>query len=238
MAEEPSRAQLAMRFSIEPRGDHLLASLQGRETGAEMREFLIAVHAACREHKCPKILMSIRASRPVFKPEDYGIATYVNDLVTPRCQVALVGDTRELHAAHEYIEVCARQQSMNVRAFRDEAGALRWLRGNSGTEPEFERGLRARGQNSGSVPEFQRYKLTRIVLQGAPDEPGIYTLWDGDEVVYYGRATTIRSRLLEHLEHTRATHYSWEVCPDPATREAELLREYERANGRRPRENS
>ena len=210
-----------MRFSIEPRGDHLLASLQGRETGAEMREFLIAVHAACGEHKCPKILMSIRASRPVFKPEDYGITTYVNDLVTPKCQVALVGDTPELHAAHEYIEVCARQQGMNVRAFRDEAGALRWLRANSGTEPEFD-----------------RYKLTRIVLQGAPEEPGIYTLWDGDEVVYYGRATTIRSRLLEHLEKTRATHYSWEVCADPATREAELLREHERAHGRRPRENS
>ena len=206
-----------MRFSIEPRGDHLLAALQGRETGSEMREFLIAVHAACGEHKCPRILMSIRASRPVFKPEDYGIATYVNDLVTPKCQVALVGDTRELHAAHEYIEVCARQQSMNVRAFRDEAGALHWLRGTP--EPS------------------QRYKLTRIVLQGAPDEPGIYTLWDGDEVVYYGRATTIRSRLLEHLEKTHATHYSWEVCADPASREAELLREHERAYGRRPREN-
>ena len=207
-----------MRFSIEARDDHLLASLQGRETGSQMREFLVAVHAACGEHKCPKILMSIRASRPVFKPEDYGIATYVNDLVTPKCQIALVGDTRELHAAHEYIEVCARQQSMNVRAFRDEAGGLRWLRGTP--EPS------------------QRYKLTRIVLQGAPDEPGIYTLWDGDEVVYYGRAATIRTRLLEHLEKTRATHYSWEVCADPATREAELLREHERAHGRRPRENS
>ena len=220
MVEESSRAELnsGMRFSIEPRGDHLLASLRGRETGAEMREFLIAVHAACGEHKCPRILMSIRDSRPVFKPEDYGIATYVNDLVTPKCQIALVGDTRELHAAHEYIEVCARQQSMNVRAFRDEAGGVRWLRGTP--EPA------------------QRYKLTRIVMQGAPDEPGIYTLWDGDEVVYYGRGATIRSGLLEQLEKTHATHYSWEVCADPARREAELLREHERAYGRRPRENN
>jgi hypothetical protein len=209
---------MKMRFSIEQRGDHLLASLQGRDTGHQMREFLVAVHAACGEHKCPKILMSIRASRPVFKPEDYGIATYVNDLVTPKCQVALVGDTVELNAAHEYIEVCARQQSMNVRAFRDEASALQWLRG--------------------SAQPRQRYKLTRIVLQGAPDEPGVYALWDGDELVYYGRASTIRSRLLEHLEKTRATHYSWEVCADPSTREAELLTEYQMANGRPPRDNS
>ena len=212
-----------MRYSIELRGDHLLASLQGRETGEQMREFLVAVHAACGQHRCPRILMSIRTSRPVFKSEDYGIATYVNDLVTPKCQVALVGDTSELNAAHEYIEVCARQQNMNVRAFGDEAAALRWLRG--APEPS------------------QRYKFTRIVLLGAPEEAGVYALWDSDELVYYGRAAgrddgaTIRSSLLAHLERTRATHYSWEVCPDPATREAELLRDYQRMYGRAPRDN-
>ena len=183
-----------MRFAIEQRGDHLLAALQGRQTGEEMREFLVAVHAACGEHKCPKILMSIRASRPVFKPEDYGIATYVNDLVTPKCQVALVGDTRELHAAHEYIEVCARQQSMNVRAFDDEAAGLRWLRG--------------------ALEPANRYRFTRIVALGAPDAPGVYTLWNNEQVVFNGRTeggATIRSSLLSHLERTSATHYSWEV---------------------------
>jgi hypothetical protein len=210
-----------MRYRIELRGDHLLASLQHRETSEQMREFLIAVHAACGQHRCPRILMSISASRPVFKPEEYGLASYVRELVTDRCQVALVGDTRELNAAHEYIEVCARQQNMKLRAFRDEAAALRWLRG--APEPS------------------QRYKFTRTVLQGAPEEPGVYALWDGDELVYYGRAIdggTIRARLLVHLERTHATHYSWEVCPDPATREAELLRDYRRLYGRAPRENA
>lgn len=205
-----------MRFGIEPRGDHLYASLRGRETGEEMREFLVAVHAACGEHKCPRILMSIRASRPVFKPEDYGISTYVNELVTDKCQIALVGDTRELNAAHEYIEVCARQQNMNVRAFADEAAALRWLRG-------------------APLPS-RRYKFTRIVVQGAPDEPGVYALWEGEELVYYGRGV-VRTSLLSHLDRTRATHYSWEVCADPATREAELLQEFERMYGRPPRDN-
>lgn len=209
-----------MKFGIELRGDHLLASLQGRETAEQMREFLVAVHAACGQHRCPRILMSIRASRPAFKPEDYGLASYVTDLVTDKCQVALLGDTRELNTAHEYIELCARQQNMNVRAFRDEIAALRWLRG----APEPSR----------------RYKFTRIVLQGAPEEPGVYALWDGDELVYYGRAVdggTIRAQLLGHLERTAATHYSWEVCPDPATREAELLRDYRRLHGRAPRDN-
>ena len=95
-----------MRFQIDLRGDHLLASLQGRETAEQMREFLIAVHAACGQHRCPRILMSIRA------------------------------------------------------------------------------------------------------------------------------------QLLAHLERTHATHYSWEVCSDPATREAELLRDYRRLYGRAPRDNA
>jgi hypothetical protein len=206
-----------MRFSIEPRGDHLYACLHGRQTGEEMKSFLVAVHAACGEHKCPRILMSIRASRPVFKPEEYGIATYVQDLVTPSCQVALVGDTRELNAAHEYIEVCARHEGMNVRAFNDDLSALRWLRAAS--EPN------------------RRYNFSRVVLQGAPQAPGIYSLWEGDELVYCGRSSAIRASLLEHLERSSATHYSWEVCPDPAAREAELLREHERIYGCPPREN-
>lgn len=207
-----------MKFQIEPRGDHLFAALSGRETAAEMREFLLAVHAACREHRCPKILMSIRRSRPVFKPEDYGLSGYANDLVSSACQIALVGDSAELNAAHEYIEVCARQQEMNVRAFRDEAEALRWLRG---------------------APEpGRRYRLTRIVVQGAPEDPGVYALWNGDEVVYYGRAASIRARLLEHAERPGATHYSWEIAADPAAREAELLAEHERVYGRRPRDNA
>ena len=222
-----------MRFSICARPGYLLAEISGRDTAAEMREFLIAVQAACREHGRPKILMRVTQSRPVFKPEDYGLAGnmrgYVTDLVTPKCQVALLGDTHELNAAHEYIEVVARQQNVNVRAFSDEASALRWLQG----EPEPER----------------RYRFARLVLLGAPDVAGVYSLWDGEEIIYYGRAAggphgTIRARLLEHFhgrlepDTSRATHYSWEVCADPAAREAALLREFHALFGRAPRCNT
>jgi hypothetical protein len=62
-------------------------------------------------------------------------------------------------------------------------------------------------------------------------------LWEEEELVYYGRGA-IRSRLMEHFEApVRATHYSWELCRDPAAREAELLREHERRFGRLPRYN-
>lgn len=126
-----------MKYRIEPRGGVLHAELQGRETAGDMRDFLHAVKAACQQHACPRILLSIRASRPVFKLEDYGLAGetrgegeargYVSDLVSPACRIALVGDTSELQFAHEYIEVVARQQQVNVRSFREPASAVRWL---------------------------------------------------------------------------------------------------------------
>jgi hypothetical protein len=216
-----------MKFSIEAKDGYLRAALQGRDTAEEMREFLLAVHAACQKHGTPKILISVRQSRAVFKPEDYGLdgsmPGYARELATTACQVALVGDTAELHSAHEYIEVVARQQNLNVRAFRAESAALRWMDGGAATS--------------------RRYPFTRIVISGSPEEAGVYALWDGEELVYYGRAeggVGIRSALLDHYyrEQLRPTHYSWEVCKDPAAREAELLAEHRRVFGRPPRLNA
>jgi len=215
-----------MRFTVDLRQGYLKAELVGRQTADDMREFLHAVQAACRQHGCPKILMAVRSSRVMFKPEDYGLSTYVPELVSPACQVALLGDSQELHAAHEYIELVARQQHINTRAFRDEASALRWLQAS----PEPAR----------------RYRFTRSVLLGAPADGGVYALWDQDELVYYGHATggelTIRARLLEHLDghlpSDSVSHYSWELSTNPAAREAELLAEYRRVYGRPPRLNA
>jgi hypothetical protein len=211
-----------MRFTIEPRAGYLRAALWHRETAEEMREFLLAVHAACQEHGSSKVVMVIKRSRPAFKPEDYGLTTYVGDLVTAACQVALVGDSEELRTAHEYIEMVARQQNINARAFRDEAAALRWM--------------------SGSVGPARRYRFSRLVIAGAPEDQGVYALWDGEELIYYGRGG-IRQRLLDHFHGRvdpltrRATHYGWEICNDPAAREAELLEEHQRLYGRPPRLN-
>lgn len=100
-----------------------------------------------------------------------------------------------------------------------------------------------RGALAARGPEpVRRYSFNRIVLAGAPAEPGVYALWHGEEIIYYGRAyngATIRSCLLDHCERrTPATHYSREITAQPAAREGELLREYQAANGRLPRLNA
>jgi hypothetical protein len=125
-----------MNFSIRKQGDLVFAELQGRETSYDMREFLMAVKLACQQHGCPRILITVRDSRAMFKAEDYGLtaqtAGYVKDLVTPACRIALVGDTSELNFAHEYIELVARQQDVNVKSFKDPGSAARWLEAQQG----------------------------------------------------------------------------------------------------------
>jgi hypothetical protein len=121
-----------MKYGIEARGGHLLAELRGSETAADMREFLLAVKTACVEHACPRVLLSVRASRAMFKLEDYGLSGAsqgdANELVTPACRIALVGDSSELNHAHDYVELVARQQRINVKSFRDVSSAEKWLR--------------------------------------------------------------------------------------------------------------
>jgi hypothetical protein len=92
-----------------------------------------------------------------------------------------------------------------------------------------------------------RYAFTAVMVAGAPPDPGVFALWHGDELIYYGRAlgegATIQSRLREHLEDAArctsgATHYGWEIAAHPRQREVELLREFEEAHGRLPRCNA
>ena len=91
-----------------------------------------------------------------------------------------------------------------------------------------------------------KYRLTRVMVDGAPAEAGVFALWEGDELIYVGRAsgtTTIRARLLEHLESqvactVRASHYSWELSLRPAVRENEILDEHLARHGRVPRCNA
>jgi hypothetical protein len=90
-----------------------------------------------------------------------------------------------------------------------------------------------------------RYAFVNSAVVGAPPDPGVYALWQGEELVFFGFAlrneSTIRLRLLEHLLQRRepheATHYSWEICRDVLKRWAALIREYEASFKRLPRYN-
>jgi hypothetical protein len=108
--------------------DYLKAEAYERETAAETREFLRKVAAESLARGCSKVMISVRASRAIFKVEDYGITAYLNELRSmPNYRIALVADSEELHAAHEYVHVLARQHGIALNCFRDEASAVKWL---------------------------------------------------------------------------------------------------------------
>src|SRR5687768_18385577 len=92
-----------------------------------------------------------------------------------------------------------------------------------------------------------RYALTAVMVSGAPNDPGVYALWENEELIYYGHArgesVTIQSCLKEHLSRQNActagaTHYGWEISANPPQREPDRRREFDRHPSRWPRSNA
>ena len=106
-----------MHYTFEQAQDHLRAELFGRQTVEETLKFVEALAAEARKSSVTRFVVWVRTSRPIFK-----------QLAVRNVRVALLADSEEVRASHQYIEVLAAQQGAKVRAFRDEARALSWLR--------------------------------------------------------------------------------------------------------------
>jgi hypothetical protein len=111
-----------------------------RETVEETQAFLRAAvrdNAICRR---PCVLILVRVSKPIFQVVPHRLIEYIEQLSkTSASRIALVGDTRDLHMSHEYIELLARQRRLNVRSFRDEPAALQWLKDQRKAEDRRQR---------------------------------------------------------------------------------------------------
>src|SRR5882762_4868080 len=105
----------------------LRAELFGRETVEETKTFFQAVLRASKESRCPRILISIRSSKPVFQLERHGLIEYLRELAETSPRIALLGDSRDLRFSHEYVELIAGLRGLNVRSFPEETTAHRWF---------------------------------------------------------------------------------------------------------------
>lgn len=93
----------------------------------------------------------------------------------------------------------------------------------------------------------RHWTFSPLVVSGAPEEPGVYALFEDDELIYYGCAvqgSTIQAALQEIMTRVRdgragclqrINRYTWEITYRPRLREAELLREFELAHQHAPR---
>jgi hypothetical protein len=117
-----------MHFTFKQAQGYLRADLFGRQTVEQTLEFVEALSAEARKGDSSRILVWVRTSRPIFKVEQYKISEQFRQLAkNEQLRVALLADSDEVRASHQYIEVLASQQGAKVRAFRDEARALDWL---------------------------------------------------------------------------------------------------------------
>ena len=121
-----------VHYTLKQAPGHVRAELFGRHTAEETGEFIDAVLAEARKAPAARILIWVRNSRPIFKVEQYNLPDKFRQLTAIKgSRVALLADSDELRASHQYVEVLAGQQGAKVRAFRDEARALHWLNGQS-----------------------------------------------------------------------------------------------------------
>ena len=114
-----------MRYSIEMLEGYLRAEMLERETPEETREFGEALFAAMQEKAASRVLVLVRSSRPIFRVEEYQLSGFLQRM--PDAKVAVVSDSRELAASHEYIQLIAGQKGVALRAFPTEQSALEWL---------------------------------------------------------------------------------------------------------------
>ena len=118
-----------MHYKIERMQGYLRAELNERRTGPDSEAFIRALTAKSAEESCPRVLIFVRHSRPIFKLQAYGILEYFRTVAAnPANRVALLSDSDEMRSSQQYIEMLGREQGANVRAFRDEPAAVEWLR--------------------------------------------------------------------------------------------------------------
>lgn len=126
-----------MHYKIDTAQDHVRVEVFGRETAEETREYLQAVAAKVLESGHTRVLIWVRNSRPIFKVDNYRITEFFRLVASnPAYRVALLGDSDELRVSQQYVEVLAHQHGANVRAFRAEMPALRWLRAETAQSQE------------------------------------------------------------------------------------------------------
>lgn len=118
------------KITVEP--EYLRAELFNRETMEETRAFLQLVASSALKHVRSRILISVHSSNPVFTVERSGFLAYFRNLAADsEHRIALLGDSEELGISHQYVELIGRQHGVNVQSFRDEAGALQWIKGKT-----------------------------------------------------------------------------------------------------------
>lgn len=104
--------------------------MRERDSAEETREFVAAILDALKIHRVGRILISIVASRALFKVEDWKFSEAVEQAIRiANVQVAFVADSKDVRMSQQYIALLGRQRGLRFEAFDSEPQALAWLLG-------------------------------------------------------------------------------------------------------------
>lgn len=116
-----------MRYRIAVESDFVSAELFDRRTPEETQAFLAAVTATCLERRLFRVLISVRSSRPIFRADRYGLASFIELATRHSGKIAVLADSIEGRIAQDYAAMLARLRGVNVRTFRERTAAIQWL---------------------------------------------------------------------------------------------------------------
>ena len=148
-----------MEYQISTENGFLKAELLDRETADETRQFLQSVVLASVNHRCSRVLVSVRLSKPLFTIERNGVLRTLKRIAAdPTHKIALLGDTVELGMSHDYVSLLGRQQGICLRSFHREAEAVEWLK-------DRRRGEERRQSEQTAAPRLERREGERRETQ-------------------------------------------------------------------------
>jgi hypothetical protein len=117
-----------MRYSLNHVANYLRGDMYGRRTAEETQRFLQALAEEALRTDVDRILVSVHASRPVFRVQKLGLPELFETAVSrPTHRIATVSDSYEGRLAQQYVVTLARQRGVNARSFASEAQAVAWL---------------------------------------------------------------------------------------------------------------
>ena len=152
-------------ITLEP--GYLKVEIYNRQTAEETRDALAAIAAEARKHGCSQTLISVHASRPIFKVEQSGFLDCFRQLGEgSRCRIALTGDSEELRLSQQYVEAVAQGAGINVRSFANRQTALDWFKDRRWVAD------RRRRREPWKSKEQRRGRPRRSSESTRPDGPG------------------------------------------------------------------
>lgn len=117
-----------MHVIFDPKPEYLRVIVRRRESVEEVGTALSAMVEQARKHALRRLLIVSEESTPVFRVQQFDLAGWLDRFLKDRVEkVALVSDTAEVFASHQYIELLAGQRGVPIRAFREEKPAVEWL---------------------------------------------------------------------------------------------------------------